>query len=172
MGTELIKNRLAKNGRSQIIIGIIVIVIGLGFIALFTSGVGDKSELSEIGEVFLWLLFGGFVVLGLIVMIKGMQLKKSVVDGSHPLINAINNGDKGFVIWFYEHMTTVNGGNPTYQILMYSIDKKCYRIGLKNESQSKEVFQLLNSCFPNAILGYTPEIANNMVQNHGIKIKK
>lgn len=172
MGTELIKKVLLKNSRGQIIIGIVVAIIGLGIIGLVMSDVGDKSGLSEIGEILLWFLFGSFVVFGLIMIIKGMNLRKSVKDGSHPLINAINSGDKGFVIWYYEHVTTVNGGNPTYQIMLYSLDKKSYRLGLKNKDQSKEVFELLNTCFPNAILGYTPEIANNMAQNHGIKLRK
>lgn len=170
MGLDLIKDVLKRNGKVQIGLGIFLLVFGLGLMILFTSGFGDKSDLSTIGEIFLWLLFIFFIGVGAWSIYSGVSLRKSVDNGEHDLVKAISSGDRGFVVWVYEYIKTTNGV-PAYSVFAYGLNKKCYRFGVKSQEQSKAIFKALNESFPQAVMGYSPEIANQMQQQFGLKIK-
>lgn len=153
MTNEEFLKLIAKSGSKQMVGGIIMIVIGL-LIGVGTIFGGD--EVGTGGIVFLWILTGICLLVAVITIRKSTKTSSQIKNGQHPLANAIQNGDKSYVLWIYEQIITSSGINAAHQIWICYPNKKFDTISVKG-AVAQDLLQYLADKFPNALVGYTPE---------------
>lgn len=145
-----------KSGVKNIIIGIFILAFGAFIIWLQASGV-DKQGTTVAGSVVLYTLAGLCLLIGFMLIYLPVKASSQIKNGKHPLVNAINNNDSGYVIWFYEYVVQVKGGGTAHQVWVYGQDKKRYTISTKRV-KTTDVLEYLAGKFPSAMCGYSKEL--------------
>lgn len=113
-------------------------------------------------------------LLGVLVVVKASQKKARIVDGSDPLMQAIDNNQRDYIVWFHGVVTSHEGmavkGVQAYQINLYGKElKKGVIVTAKNEKAYNEILLFLANKFPNAEVGYSPEIKKRVKEKYGLK---
>ena len=165
------RKAISKSFVKNIIIGTCITAFG-GFIAWLILS-GADSEMDDIpagGMIVIWTLAGLCFFFGGLITFKHVREAFALRSGKHPVLSAIKNGDKGYLVWIYENVISVQGGGSDHQIWSYSHDGKQHIMSIKGK-RVKEVIKFLQEQFPNAVMGYSDEIRENMGQSFGKKLK-
>ena len=165
------KKAISKSFAKNIIIGTCIIAFGVFITWLILSGA--DSEMDDIplgGMIVIWTLAGLCLFFGGAITLKHISEAIKMRKGDHPVVNAIETGDKGYLVWIYENVISVQGGGSDHQIWSYTQDGKHHVMSLKAK-RVKEVIKYLQEQFPQAVVGYSEEIKENMSISFGKKLK-
>lgn len=163
------KKMITKSDKKNIIVGSGIFLFGVFIVWLVLSGADSEAdEIGTGGMIVLWSLVGCCLLFGGVLIINPIKSYFSVKSGKHPLVNAIQSGDKGYLVWIYEHVTSVQGGGTDHRIYIYNRDGKMTNLALK-QKRIQPTIAFLAEQFPNAVLGYSDDIAARMKQEFGIK---
>lgn len=171
IGVEDFKKAYLRTKKVAIRGGVFLALIGVpGVICIFAFA-PDYSSGGVIAGLIILALFGA---LGVFVIIKSNQDKRSIEDGTDELMHAINNNIGDHVIWFHG-VTMEYEGSPmkamkNYQVAVYTKGRnKSLNLVLKNEKAYNEILSFLGTCFPDSQAGYSEEIRKEMKAKHGLK---
>lgn len=159
------KKVIGKSNVKNIIVGSGIFLFGIFIAWLILSGA--DSEMEDMGTarmVVLWVLAGLCLLFGGVLIINPIRSFMQIKNGKHPVVQAIETGNQGFIIWVYEHITTVQGGGSDHQVWAFSEDGKKFILSIKGK-RVKEVMEYLSQQFPQATFGWTEEIEQQM-KNH------
>lgn len=151
--------------------GVFLILIGIpGAVSVLVFAEDLMERTNLIGFIIL-LLFG---ILGIVALMKTIQKKKKILDGSDPLMNAVNNNISDYVVWFHGVITQQEGNfikdMRSFSIVIYSREmKKAVNMVIKGEQSYNEVMLFLASKFPSAETGYDAETKKRMKEKYGFK---
>lgn len=144
---------VAKSSRKQLILGIFLLVIGLGMLAGLLMGMDPEAKTSVRIGVYvlsaLILLIGGFS------FIKAISTSSQLKNGQPPLANAILNGDRSFIVWYYEYIVQ-SAAASSHNIWLFDQNNKNIVISVKKNTVP-HVFAYLQAHFPYSLVGYTDE---------------
>lgn len=153
-----LKKELGRSDVKNFIIGFFILAFGAFITWMIIADVDKSSDVGEGGLVILWILAGICLFFGGFLCFKVIQGKLQRAKGTHPLLNAIENNQGDFIVWMYEHVSSVKGGGSSHAIWMHRKDGKLITISAK-EKRVKELLNYLHQQFPYADLGYTDEFA-------------
>lgn len=152
---------ISRSGRKMGIIGFFILAFGGFMVWLFVSGADSEAEKMSTGGKITGMVFAGiFIVVGLLMLVISINTSLKIKGGKHPLVNAIQSNDPGFILWYYEHITHVKSGparNTAHNIWLMSNTKKQYTISIK-KGKVEEMFAYLATKFPTALVGYSKEL--------------
>lgn len=141
----------------------------LGIYLLVTSNyMVDHFEV--IGGVVMTLLG----LLGIVVIVKMVIAKITILNGTDPMIKAIHDGNRDYVKWFYGVLVGFEG-NPisksnNYQIIIYPFGKrKGIFMPVRNKEHFEKALSFLEVQFPDAEKEDTPAIRERMAIEYGFK---
>ena len=155
------KKAISKSVVKNVIVGGGIFMFGV-FIAWMLSGADSESEDMTIGGlIVIWTLAVLCLFFGFFITFMPVRDYLKVRKGDHPLVNAIEQGNKGYLIWVYEYVTQVQGGGSDHQVWAYSQDGEKHILSLK-QKRIAEVIEYLSQQFPNAVVGYSEEIRERM----------
>lgn len=134
---------------------IFILIVGILFLGI-TLSTPDNVKLG--GIIFMGVLSGLCIVGGVALIRKAVQTRSQVKNGQHPLVNAVQNGDTGYVEWFYEEIVTVKNVDTTaaHQIWIHDRHNKCITLSVKG-TQVQGILKYLQQHFPDALVGYSDE---------------
>jgi len=160
MNHETFKEILAKSGKKQVRIGILLFGIGLLFTAIPFL---DPSDVGTGGLIALIILAGVTLLLGFYLIYAGRRTKAQLSRGNHPLMSAILNNDQLFILWFHEQVTAVKNfeSRADHQIWLYHRSNKPITISVKKD-QVEPTMNYLHIHFPNALVGFNEENRKKM----------
>lgn len=160
MNNASFKIILAKSAKKQFRIGILLFCIGLMFAAIPFL---DPSEMGTGGLVIFVILTSLTLFLGLFLIYSGRKTTNQLKFDAHPLMSAILNGDKTFILWFHEQVTTVKNfeSRADHQIWLYHRSNKPITISVKKD-EVEATMDYLTQHFPNALVGFTDENKKKM----------
>lgn len=156
------KKIIGKSNTKNIIIGSGIFLFGIFIVWLVLSGA--DSEMDDIGTggmVVIWILAALCLLFGGVLIINPIRSYAQVKSGKHPIIHAINSGDKGYLVWIYEHITQVQGGGSDHQVWAFSGSGKKFILSIKAKPV-QEVIGFLSKEFPNAVLGWSEDMEKQM----------
>lgn len=164
------KTAYLKTAKKGFAVGLIFVIIGLPSalcIVLF-AGLTDGTTIA--GFVIL-LLFG---LLGILAVVNSGKKKARILDGSDPLIHALDTNNSAYVVWFHGLITQQQGSAikqlNTYQVVIYAKEmKKAVTVVVKNEKAYNEILLFLATKFPNAEQRYDAETKKRMKEEYGFK---
>lgn len=163
------RKAISKSHVKNIIVGTGIFMFGV-FIAWSVLSEADP-EMAEIpigGMIVIWTLAGICLFFGGFITFKQISDAIKMKSGDHPILLAIRNEDKDYLVWIYEYVTKVQGGGSDYQVWTFSRDGKKIHLSLKKH-RIQDVIKYLATKFPNATLGYSDDIAAQMRDKFGIK---
>lgn len=150
-----------RSGIKMAIIGVFILALGLFMIWMSVSGADPEAKDIPIGgTIALWVFAIIFALVGLLMIWLPIKTSMNQKKGKDPITNAIQSGDSGFILWFYEYVAEVKSGaakNTAHRIFMFSRDNKQYSMDVK-KARVQDVLSYLQSKFPQAMMGYTPEM--------------
>ena len=164
------KKAISKSVVKNVIVGGGIFLFGVFIAWLVLSGA--DSEMKDItigGLIVIWVLAGLCLFFGFFITFQHIRNHLKVKKGDHPLVNAIEQGNKGYLIWIYEYVTQVQGGGSDHQIWAFSQDGEKHILSLKKK-RIGEVMDYLSKEFPNAVVGYSEEIRDRMSASLGKKL--
>lgn len=165
------RKAISKSFTKNIIIGTCITAFGIFIAWLVLSGADSEIDDMPIGGmIVIWTLAALCFFFGGVITIKHIKEAIGMRTGKHPVINAIESGDKGYLVWVYENVISVQGGGSDHQIWSYTRDGEQHILSLKGK-RIKEVMTYLKEQFPNAVFGYSDEIRDNMSRSFGKKLK-
>ncbi|UKN00132.1 hypothetical protein K6119_10340 [Paracrocinitomix mangrovi] len=159
------KKILGKSNTKKSIIATFILLFGVFMLWLILSGA--DSEMDEVGVgglIVLWVLIAICILIGGFILFQSIKSTMDIKNGKHGIVAAINEGNKGYLIWIYEHVTSVKGGGSDHYIYAYADNGQLHTISIKKK-RVKGIFDFLSTHFPNAVLGYDDEIAKRMNEN-------
>lgn len=165
------RKAISKSFTKNIIIGTCITAFGVFIAWLILSGA--DSEMDDIplgGMIVIWTLAGLCFFFGGVITMKHIREAINMRTGKHPIINAIESGDQGFLVWIYENVISVQGGGSDHQIWSYTKDGDHHVLSIKGK-RVQEVLKYLKEQFPNVVVGYSDEIKDNMSRSFGKKLK-
>lgn len=156
------KKAIGKSIVKNLSIGILLLSFGI-FVAWLreTSTTIDNRNIPAGGFVIFWVMVGLFTFLGSFIIIKGINDAQKLRSDNLPILNAIKNGDKTFLIWIYEYITSVKGGVPDHQVRTYTRNGVSIIFSVRKK-RVQDVMSYLKQEFPGATLGWTAEIEQQM----------
>ena len=164
------KTAYLRTSKKGIGAGIFIAIVGLpASIGIFLFA--DLTDGGVLAGAILLLVVG---LLGVFVIVKASQKKARIMDGTDPLMQAIDSNQRDYIVWFHGVITSQEGmaikGLQAYQINLYGEElKKGVIIVAKNEKAYNEILLFLANKFPNAEVGYSPEIKKHMKEKYGLK---
>jgi len=170
MEIQEFKKAISKSHTKNIIVGTGITLFGVFIVWLVLSGAdSEMDDMGVGGMIVIWILAGICLLFG--IGITAMHIKDAIrmKKGEHPVVNAIQEGDKGFLIWMYEYVTQVQGGGSDHQVWAYDREGQKMILSLKKK-RVQEVLKYLSEQFPNAVVGYSEEIREQMSQAVGKKL--
>lgn len=155
MSHEEFSRILSQSGSKQRNMSIFMFVVGGIFMAVAAAA---PDNVTLWARIFMGVLSGLCVVGAVALFRKAGKSRAQVKNGTHPLLNAIQNGDRSYVTWFYEEIVTVNNVNTTaaHQILIFDRNNTSATVSVKG-AQVADIFQYLHTHFPEALMGYSEE---------------
>ena len=162
---------ISKSSSKKIAVGSFVFAFGLFIMWMMLSGGESKSDdISNGGQIVIWALV--VICIGSAGLIGGQAVRTKIQlkSGKHPLLQAIDSGDTGHLVWIYENVSGVKGGGSDHYIYAYNSENKLYTLSLKKK-RIAEAMQYLQSKFPDAVFGYSDEIVAQMKSTIGDKVK-
>jgi len=164
------KKAVTKSVVKNVIVGTCIFLFGVFIAWLVLSGAdSEMKDMGIGGYIVIWALAGICLFFGFFITFQHVRDHLRVKKGDHPIVKAIESGDKGHIIWMYEYITQVQGGGSDHQIWTFDREGKKFILSLKAKLV-QEVMQYLKLQFPNAVLGYSEEIRENMSQSLGKKM--
>ncbi len=142
---------LSKSSRKQRNVSIFILIIGLLFVA---GAVVKFDTMGTTGQIVLGSSGGICILLAVFMIVKAAKMAAEVKSGEHPLLKAMMTGDQNFVLWVYQHVTTVNNVQRTadHQVWIYSSSNKPIILFTKG-SNAGSIIEYVSSKFPNALVG-------------------
>ena len=162
------KKKLRKGNITVMIVGLFVLAFGVFIAWLYFSGADKSSDIGVGGEIVLIILIIICVGVGGLMMYTTFKNGMLVRGGKHGIVKAINEGDKSYLVWIFENITNSNG-TTLHAIWAYNSQGKQYNIRVK-KNEVKKYIAFLSSHFPNAVLGYTDDMAEKMKRNTGVSV--
>lgn len=160
-----------KTSKKAFIVGVVFMLMGIpGAICILLIAENPFSG-EALGGLITLLIFG---LLGLLIMKITGKKKTSILNGTDPLIHAIDNNISDYVVW-YHGIITKQQGNPikellTYQIIIYAKEmKKAVSISAENEKAYEEMMLFLATKFPDSETGHDAETKKRMKEKYGFK---
>jgi len=153
-----LKKELGRSDVKNFIVGFFIFAFGAFIAWMIIADVDKSSDVGEGGMVILWILAGICLLLGGFMCFKVVQGKIQRSNGTHPLLSAIERNEGDFIVWMYEHVSSIKGGGSSHAIWLHRKDGKLITVTVKGK-RVKELLQYLHSQFPYADLGYTDELA-------------
>ena len=164
------KTAYLKTAKKGFAAGVFLALIGVpGAVCLLVfAGLEDGTNIAG------FILLAIFGLLGLLVMVITAKKKQSIKNGTDPLVNALDNNVKDYVVWFHGIITRQQGSPikelNNYQVVVYSAEmKKAVSVAAKNEKAYNEIILFLETKFPNAETGYDAETKQRMKEKYGFK---
>jgi hypothetical protein len=158
------KKVIGKSNTKNIIVGSGIFLFGIFIVWLILSGAdSEMDDMGVGGMVVLWILAGLCLLFGGVLIINPIRSFMQVKSGKHPVVHAIESGNKGFIVWIYENITQVQGGGSDHQIWAFTEDGKKLILSIKGK-RVQEVINYLSQQFPNAVVGWTEDIEEQMQQ--------
>lgn len=164
------KAAYVRTSKKGINAGVFISIVGLpAAIAMLIFA--DLTDGGILAGCIIALVLG---LLGVLVIVKSSQKKARILDGSDPLMQAIDNNQRDYIVWFHGVVTSHEGmaikGAQAFQINLYGNElKKGVIIAARNEKAYKEILLFLANKFPNAEAGYSPEIKKRMKEKYGLR---
>lgn len=156
------KKAIKKSFVKSIIVGIGIFMFGAFIAWLILSGAdSEMDDMGTGGLIVIWVLAGLCLFFGGAITFKQIKDALYLSQDKHPILNALKKGDRAYVIWVYEYVTQVNGGGSDHQVWVFSLDGKKHILSLKKK-RIQEVIQYLTVQFPDATIGYSEEIKDQM----------
>lgn len=152
-------------------VGVFFMLMGVIGVVLILIIAEEPFAGEALGGLITLAVFG---LIGLLVMRVSGKKKARILNGTDPLIHAIDNNIGDHVVWFHGVITTQKGmpikEMNGYTIMIYTKDfKKTTTIGMKNEKTYEEIMLFLETKFPDAEIGNSPEIKKKMKEKYGHK---
>lgn len=152
MTTDSFRQLLAKTKKKTLWVSFLIILTGgMFFIPIFT---GDS-------KIVYWVFGLIFVLLGLFILLKSIADLNKIKSGQLPLLRAIEDADRGFVIWMYvqEINSKVEGikVGTTNNVVVFDRNHKMESIILSRKGNPHDVLNFLCQHFPESKVGYTDE---------------
>lgn len=163
------KKTITKSDIKKIIVALFIFLFGVFIVWLILSGA--DSEMDDVGTggmVVLWVLGGLCLFIGAVLSWISFKSIAQVRSGNHPIVAAIENGDKGHLVWIYQFTASVQGGGKDHSVWAFSSNGKHYALNVKAK-RIQPIIKYLAAQFPQAAVGYTDEIATQMKSQYGIK---
>ncbi len=175
MNYEKLKSILFKSNVKVLIIGIVILVMGV-LAALFPF----ISESFHGSTTALVIIGGIFALLGLLALKNVFPAAIKAKSGKHPLLKAIKEGQKDYLVWVYKKQidTTLGSGGATiassYNIAYFTKDCKGKggELVLSRKDSSDDLIDYLCTQFDIPYLGYaddTREAVNIYFETKGWK---
>ena len=156
MNYEKLKSILFKSNIKVLIIAIILLGIGVT-IALYPL-FNEKSNIIVI------TIFGGiFLLLGLLLTYKTASWLSQVKSDKFPLLKAIKENQKDYVVWIYRKQINTTAGNdgPTLgssqNLLVYPKEGKMIEIVLSKKDSTDDIMEYLANEFNIPYIGFTDD---------------
>ena len=171
IGVDDFKNAYLRTKKVGMRGGVVLAIIGIGGVVPI---IAFAEPISSGGAIAGLIILGLLGALGLYVIKKTNQDKRSIEDGTDELMNAVNNNVRDHVIWFHaitmEFQGAVGKSAKNHQIAVYTQGRnKSINLVFKNEQSCNEVLVFLGSCFPDAQTGYSEELRKEMKAKYGLK---
>lgn len=148
---SFVEGKGKKSGFWTIVFGLIALV----FFGLLVSTFMNSSSIG--GLIVVTLIFGGLGALFLWLFISG--LKKYDPEKDEELQDMKRGGNH--IVWVYPYNQTVNGFT-SYWVKYMTQQGKLMSLTTVKEDRQRELIYGISQLYPNAMVGYTPEIENDM----------
>ncbi|MBI3136439.1 MAG: hypothetical protein HYZ14_17320 [Bacteroidetes bacterium] len=146
------KSILSKSKRKMIVVGVFVTLVGIPFLL---ANFLDQSK------IVYWIFAAIFLALGLFMIVKPMSDLGKINSDQLPLLKAIKNQQRDYVIWVYQKVITseVDGikAGKTNNVVIYTNSNKMEEILLGKKGNVDGVIAYLSAEFPGALVGYSTE---------------
>lgn len=170
MDIQTFKKAISKSHTKNIIVGSCITLFGVFIVWLILSGAdSEMDDMGVGGLIVIWILAGICLLFGGGITFMHVKDALRMKKGDHPVINAIEQGDKGFLVWVYEYVTQVQGGGSDHQIWAYDREGNKMVLSLKKK-RVQEVMTYLSDQFPAMVVGYSEEIRAQMSEAVGKKL--
>lgn len=157
---------------SHIRISLVVILI-FALACVFIYGALTTEKGSPIAQA----IIGGLLLLAsFIVWFKSFRALYQIRTNQHPLIEAIEHDDQSYLLWVYNNQinTTLGSDGPvvgkSYNVSYYARGGENSEMVLRKKDSPEELISYLSRCFPQALIGYTPEHKAQVEKEIGRKI--
>jgi hypothetical protein len=167
---SVFKTAYLKTSKKGFTVGVFLALFGLPSAICVLVFAGLTGGTSITGFIML-LIFG---LLGVLVAVVTARKLAKIKDGTDTLIQALDNNDQDYVVWFHGVITKQAGTSikelQTYMIMVYAREmKKAVTVSVKNEKAYNEILLFLETKFPTAETGYDAETKKRMKEKYGFK---
>lgn len=157
MNRQEFEQIIGKSNIKQLIIGIFIFAFGAFIAWLVLSGAdSEMDDMSIGGMIVIWILCGLCLLFGGALIWMPIKTSRQVKSGNHPILKAIDTGDRGFVVWAYEHITQVKGGGKDHFVYVFTREGKQINLSVKGK-RVQEILTFIQNEFPNAFIGFSEE---------------
>lgn len=164
------KKAISKSFTKNIIGGAGITLFGVLIISLVVAGVDtEMKDMSTGGMIVIWLLAAICLLFGISIITVNLKGAIRMKKGQHPIVNAIQSGEKDFLIWMYEYVTKVKGGGSDHQVWAYDKDGNKVILSLRKK-RVRKVLNYLSQEFPDAAVGYSEELRDKISLAVGKKL--
>ncbi len=167
---QKLKKIIIKSNIKVTLIGVVIIVLGIVMIATPLMSEKGSASIMVSGP------FGGvFALLGFLALRNSLPNIIKAKSDQHPLLKAITDKRKDFLVWVYKkeiQVTDANGGETygTSNTLIY-FDKDCkgkgVELAVSKKDSIEDIYNYLLENFDITYLGYSKDKANKINELFG-----
>lgn len=153
---EFLQSFMEGKGKKSVFWTLVFGLFALLFFGLLIATFMNSSS-SVGGLIVVTLIFGGLGAFFLWLFISGF--KKYNPEKDENLQDLKRGGNH--IVWVYPYMQTVNGFS-SHWVKYMTQEGKVVSLTTVKEDRQREVIYGISKLYPNAVVGYSPEIEKNM----------